>query len=80
LCPYCSIAYLIADGLTPETVLRRVNWRLAPFADDWRQVSTLVRNISAFRFLLLRPEFHKVSNLLESLQTTEGKVMMRVAL
>jgi hypothetical protein len=79
LCRYCSIAYLIADGLTPETVLNWLNWRLASFADAWRAVSTPVRNISGFRCLLLRPEFHLVSNLLASLQTTEGKMIMRIA-
>jgi len=78
--PMLLIAYPIADGLTPETVLRSLNWRLASFADAWRAVSPLVRDISASRFPLLRPEFHDMSNPLESLQTTEGKVMMRVAL
>jgi hypothetical protein len=33
-----------------------------------------------FGFCFLRAEFHRVSNLLESLQTTEGEAIMRVAL
>jgi len=33
-----------------------------------------------FGSCFLRPEFHGASNLLESLQTTEGERLMRVAL